>query len=268
MELFKIANENLIYTVCEYQKLDQDNHRKHIHPFYEILYVKDGVLDYVIEDGEYRLKPGDVLFIDSANYHYLKSIVAPPYKRVCFQFFGSFVSDQNILQELLKKTPHFSLPKDSPIPTLFNIIEQQESEDGENFKTTRLKSVLELVLLSLISINNEKLIAKQTLSKTCDKILSYINEHLTSINSIEQIAEKFFFSKSYISHLFKEEMKVGIMHYIRHKKILLADNMLKAGKRPVDVAKECGYENYISFYRLYTAHFKTPPSANKNTKKK
>ena len=53
------------------------------------------------------------------------------------------------------------------------------------------------------------------------------------------------------------------MHYIREKKILLADNMIKEGKRPIDVAKECGYENYISFYRAYQLYFNHSPSDNK-----
>lgn len=268
MELFRVGNENVIFTVCEYQKLDYDNHRKHIHPFCELLYVKDGVLDYVIEDGEYRLKAGDVLIIDSAKYHYLKSIVAPPYKRICFQFMGGFLEDQSLLTKVFNKNPHYSLPKESPIPTLLNIIEAETENDDKALKSAKYKSVLTLILLSLLNLNNEELVAKQTLSKTCDKILSYVNEHLTTINGIEQIAEKFFFSKSYISHVFKDEMKVGIMHYIRDKKILLADSMLKAGKRPIDVAKECGYDNYISFYRLYTAHFKRSPSSVKSSKQK
>ena len=64
------------------------------------------------------------------------------------------------------------------------------------------------------------------------RILSYINLHLTSIQSVNDIANSLFFSKSYIMHLFKSELHVGVMQYIRNKKILLAHQKIRKGEKP------------------------------------
>ena len=268
MNEIRIENNSILFTLREYERMDHQQLKKHIHPYHEILYIMDGVIDYIVEDKQYRLKKGDVLVIDSAKYHYVNNIITPPYKRICFEFISSFVGNDELINDVFKKNPHFSLPVDSPIPEILNLIVNSEMSANSGYSNLLYKSSLRLTLLSLLNLNNDELIAKPNLSKTCNNILTYINENITSINNIEQIAEKFFFSKSYISHVFKQEMKVGIMQYIRHKKILIADKLLKKGKRPTEVAKECGYENYISFYRLYSQHFGKPPSTNKGLTKK
>lgn len=269
MDYLRIENSNIIFTLREYDKMDYQQLKKHIHPFYEILYILDGVIDYVIEDKQYRIKKGDVLLIDSAKYHYVSNIVTPPYKRICLEFMGDFIDNDMLVKEIFNKNPHFVLPSNSPIPNLLSFITNGEQSISKNYSNFLYKNTLSLILLSLLELNNEELSVKPAVSKTCDTLLTYINENLTTISNIEQIAEQFFFSKSYISHVFKQEMQVGIMQYIRYKKILLADKLLNEGKRPTEVAKACGYDNYISFYRLYCQQFgKSPSSARAPVKKR
>ena len=270
MKEFRIENDNIIYTICEYDKMDYQKLKKHMHPFYEILYLLDGEINYIIEDKEYRVKKGDLIIIDSAKFHYVKEIISPPYKRICFEFLNGFVGDDNLINDIFAKTPHFILPKNSPIPDLLQLIENSGSTLPQDYHKSLYQSSLRLILLSLLGLNNATNTSKKSLSKTCNAILTYINENITSINSIDQIVSNFFYSKSYVSHVFKQEMQVGIMHYVRNKKIILADKLLKTGNRPTEVAQMCGYENYISFYRSYINFFNRPPSSSKqkNVKKK
>lgn len=262
---YSINNENIVYSVASYDKMDYFSLKKHIHPFCEFLYLTSGEISYVIENKEYRIKKGELLLIDSAKFHFVKNIITPPYKRVCFQFMGDLLPNKTLLKNILDKEPLFVLPESSPIPGLLDLIPSaKQNLPSEHFDTVT-KSVLSLILTSLYNLNNAGIPPKHNLSKNCENILSYINENIVSINSIEQIANKFFFSKSYISHVFKKEMQVGIIQYIRNKKIIMADELLKSGKRPTEVAKECGYENYISFYRTYCSFFNRPPSLTKPT---
>ncbi len=266
MEEFRIENNNIIFTVCEYDKMDYSRLKKHIHPFYEILYLTDGEVDYIIEDKQFRVKKGDLLIIESAKFHYVKNIVKPPYKRICFEFLSEFVGEEKLVQEIFKKAPLFLLPDGSPIHDLLRRIEPTTKVLPPEYHDSFCKSTLKLILLSLFSLNAATSSAKKNLSKACSAILTYINENITQINSIDQVVSNFYYSKSYVSHIFKQEMQVGIMQYIRNKKIILADKLLKLGNRPTEVAKECGYDNYISFYRCYSSFFGKPPSASKPTK--
>lgn len=270
MKEFRIENDNIIYTICEYDKMDYQKLKKHMHPFYEILYLLDGEINYIIEDKEYRVKKGELLIIDSAKFHYVKDIISPPYKRICFEFINDFVGDDKLINNIFIKTPHFILPDNSPIPDLLKLIEETNVDLPTDYHKSLYQSALKLILLSLFRLNNTVNQPKKSVSKTCKEILTYINDNITSINNIDQIVNNFFYSKSYISHVFKQEMQVGIMHYVRNKKIILADKLLKLGNRPTEVAKACGYENYISFYRTYLSFFNRPPSETKqkNMKRK
>lgn len=268
MNEFRIENNNIIYTICEYDKMDYQRLKKHMHPFYEILYLTDGEIVYMIEDTEYLVKKGDLLIIDSAKFHYVKDIVRPPYKRICFEFISDFLDNDNLLEDIFSKAPHFILPENSSIPDLLKLIAKSKDNLPHPYHSALCKSTLNLILLSLYDMNNATNTAKRSLSKACNEILTYVNDNLTSITSIDQIASNFFYSKSYISHVFKQEMQVGIMQYVRNKKIILANKLIKLGQRPTEVAKECGYENYISFYRSYVTFFGCPPSEIKTQTKK
>ncbi len=263
MKEFRIENEDIIYTICEYSKMDNEKLKKHMHPFYEILYLLDGEITYIVEDKEFNVKKGELLIIDSAKFHFVKEIITPPYKRICFEFLNGFVGDDKLISDIFAKTPHFILPTNSPIPELLKLIERSDPSLPTDYHKSLYQSSLKLILLSLLGLNSSSDSSKKSLSKACSEILTYINENVTSINSIDQIANNFFYSKSYISHVFKQEMQVGIMQYIRNKKILLADKLIKLGYRPTDVVQMCGYENYISFYRSYISFFNRPPSSSK-----
>jgi AraC-like DNA-binding protein len=44
------------------------------------------------------------------------------------------------------------------------------------------------------------------------------------------------------------------MNYIGKKRILYAETLLAEGMTPTEVAKECGYDTYTTFYRQYKKH--------------
>ena len=96
------------------------------------------------------------------------------------------------------------------------------------------------------------------------EILSFINRNLTSIKSSEDIEAATFFSNSYLRALFKKEMGIGIMEYVRNKKVLLAHSKIKDGAKPTEVCLDCGFSNYPTFYRAYVAYFGYSPKGKRN----
>ena len=125
------------------------------------------------------------------------------------------------------------------------------------------RSIIDAMLISLCDAKPEKS-GIVTGENNFQRILSYINLHLTTIQSVDDIASTMFFSKSYIMHLFKSELHIGVMQYIRNKKILLAHQKIRKGEKPTEVYATCGFSNYPSFYRAYTAYFGTSPKCAKN----
>ena len=92
------------------------------------------------------------------------------------------------------------------------------------------------------------------------RALSYIGENLFTIKDISEVANAVFVTESYLFRLFKKELFKSPKKYITEKRLLYAQNQLKKGKTPTEVASICGFEDYTTFYRNYSALFDKSPS--------
>ena len=128
-----------------------------------------------------------------------------------------------------------------------------------------IKAVTEAIILMLndVDVREEKI--PEIKNATVQKILDFTKANLCNIHKIEDISSALFFSQSYVRTLFKKEMNIGIMEYVRNKKVLLANRKIKHGKKPTEIYIECGFSNYPSFYRAYSEYFGYPPKTKKVT---
>ena len=100
----------------------------------------------------------------------------------------------------------------------------------------------------------EKKRAKEEKKKTSKK--KTLSEMLSDIG---EIANHLFVSESYLFRLFKRELHQTPKKYIREKRLLMAQKMLSEGEKPSRVSECCGFSDYTTFYRNYTAFFGRSP---------
>ena len=55
-------------------------------------------------------------------------------------------------------------------------------------------------------------------------------------------------------------MGISLMKYIHNKRLLLAQERIRAGGKPTEVYALCGYKDYATFFRAYTKYFDKNPS--------
>lgn len=55
------------------------------------------------------------------------------------------------------------------------------------------------------------------------------------------------------------------MQYVRNKKVLYAQNLIKSGIRPTKAYTMAGFEDYTTFYRSYKLFFGHSPGDNQVT---
>ncbi len=235
---------------------------RHVHPYYELMYIDGGEVEFMVENRRYVLKKGDVLIIKPAEYHYARRLFSVPYARYCIAFSPEFTFDKSFTENLLTKGEKFSVSEESNFAYLAKVL-RKKAETTSEHDVVFFRSIIDAMLISLCDAKPEKS-GIVTGENNFQRILSYINLHLTTIQSVDDIASTMFFSKSYIMHLFKSELHVGVMQYIRNKKILLAHQKIRKGEKPTEVYATCGFSNYPSFYRAYTAYFGTSPKCAKN----
>ena len=233
------------------------NNARHVHPYYELMYIEDGELEFVVENKRYFLEKGDVLVIKPGQYHYARQLFRAPYARFCLGFSPEFIFDRKFAENLSDRGEKFSVDSDSSfnllIYSLKNMANKETSHDEVLFK-----GVMDSLLICLEETAPDEN-GISTANSNFQKILDYISKNLATINEVDDIAKALFLSRSYVMHLFKSELRVGVMQYVRNKKIMLAHKMLKKGAKPTEVYSKCGFSNYPSFYRAYTAYFGFSP---------
>jgi len=252
--IVQFKNEDLYFLYLEKaSEKGMTNRSWHMHSFYEMMFFTDGCSEYAIENNRYVIKKGDVLLIKPGSHHFERRVIEENASFYCLGFTSDTVECSTLAEKIFEKREHISLGCDSPLSAILSAARSILKTSRSNAKAL-MKSIAEA---AIISLDNPALIGEDDAKATTtsiNKILDFINLNLFDIRSIDDIAKGVFFSNSYLRSTFKNEMGIGVMQYVRNKKILAAHRRIKNGERPTAVYAECGFANYPSFYRAYVAY--------------
>ena len=193
----------------------------HYHDFHKIIVFISGKVTYHIEGKAYHLKPRDILLVSQGAIHKPEIDPSVPYERYIF-----WIRDDLSCQEL---------------NTCF-----QKAND-RSFNLVRADSALQERLKDLLPE------IEQTLQK-------YINRNLSENLSIDQLANRFFFSKYHMMRKFKNETGYTIHNYITSKRLLMARSLISQGMPVMKAAQASGFHDYTTFVRAYKKQFGKAPS--------
>ena len=73
------------------------------------------------------------------------------------------------------------------------------------------------------------------------------------------LAERFFLSRYYLMHRFKEVTGYAVHQYISQKRLLLAGELLRQGVPVMKAAEQAGFGDYSAFLRAFRATFHASP---------
>ena len=244
----------------------------HYHDFHKILILLNGDVTYCIEGRSYDLQKNDIVLVNAGEVH--KPVIHSdrPYERIIIYVSPDFLDQYS--------------EADNDLRLCFRKASEEQShvlrvESFSGNRLGRLTTELDLSLTDsdyahelhhrllflefLIQLNRATLHNKIEYIETSaanDKILSvlhYLNEHLTEPLSIDDIAARFYPSRYYLMHTFKEETGYSIGNYLSTKRLLLARELILSGKPVTEASYECGFNNYSTFSRAYKKCFGEAP---------
>ncbi len=254
---YKIISDSTELTFCEVKNPSQKNYYRHCHAGFEFLLFLEGDAEYVIENRRYSLTPNNLIIIKPSEYHYLSIKSRKPYSRYVINFQAETVPEI-LLQKLMDCPSVLKLEEDDELLSLFRKPYRYEMEFGETSRPLINSVITQIICLAAQNMRQTDRIA--TNSRLTGEVIKYVSENLSKPFTLDDIAEKLYVSKSYMCHTFIKEMKITVMQYVRNKKILLAENMISAGKSVSAAAMLCGFEDYSTFYRLYKKILGISPS--------
>lgn len=99
------------------------------------------------------------------------------------------------------------------------------------------------------------------LDRALKRILDYISEDLSGNLTLTKLAEVGGFNASYLSRLFKQNMKVSISDYVYQKRMEAAAKLLAETNQKIqDIGVKAGYPSAQSFTRAFRNHAGISPA--------
>ena len=96
-------------------------------------------------------------------------------------------------------------------------------------------------------------------------VLELLKENLTEKIDLDYIANKTFYSKTYVNNIFKKNIGYSIMQYYNLLKIEEAKKLLKRGVSVTAIADKLNFESANYFTKAFKKHTGMTPSQYKKT---
>lgn len=239
-----------------------ESYISHYHKIYEIVYFIEGDGEFLIENKRYPLSSGDLMLILPGSHHNIHLLSSKRYERYVLNF-TEYLVPSDLLATLQQMEGCYKVGG-GVIPELFARFDEHIVRVNDDEKKIQMlfRCVLTEIIVYLCSEGNREGVSSKLLKEDMSRVIDYINKNLEKPICLEDICSEFHYSKSYICREFSKSMGVPVMSYVRTKKMTYAAALLRAGMRPTDVALQCGYSDYSTFYRLYVKTMGVPPSAH------
>ena len=244
----------------------------HHHDFYEVYFFLSGNVQYNIESHSYLLTPGDVLLISPMELH--QPMFGPEhreYERIVLWIDKQFLEGFHLTGERFTacfdtdNPNHVNLLRPEGVNRQFLtfLLEQliSESSSKEPYQEISAMSYLAqvLVLLNRLALQQRKEEPAAARDSAVYSILGYINEHYNENLSLDDLANRFFVSKYHLAREFQRLVGTSVHRYIVQKRLVMAKQMLSAGKPSSEVYQSCGFGDYSNFYRAFRAEYQISP---------
>ena len=235
----------------------------HSHDVYEIYLFLDGKSDYLVEGNKYRLRKGDIMLMRRGELHINSIRGGLTYKRSYINF---------DITELLEKTGNLALLDMFDNRPLGEYNHYRAKDFPDNHWQELLQAICnasskEEKLCYLLPLLNElrkcytrlPQVSPEKEPNTVAEICKYINSDLARDLSLEQLAGKFYISKTHLNRLFKTNVGTTVGQYIKLKRLFYAKELMQQGIHPTDVYTKCGFHDYTTFYRAFRQQFGLSP---------
>ena len=230
----------------------------HYHDFYKIIVFIKGDVVYSIEGKNYELRPMDVVLVGKNEIH--RPVINPEveYERIVLYLSQSFLIKEPVLLEAFKaaQDSHTNVMRMSDLD--FSKVKETLESSVKHISSAEfagdLKGKCDLYKALLIineSVHNNGLLFEGRVSydKRILEVCDYINNHVKEDLSVEALCNRFYISKYYFMHKFKEYTGVTVHSYILEKRILYVSKLVDGGSKITAACAEAGFKDYSTYLR-------------------
>lgn len=262
------------YEIYYYNDLHFRSVGSHSHDYYEFYFFESGSVSMEIDGVPYPLKQGNMVIIPPGVPH--RAVVTDgegAYRRFVFWISRDF------LQALIRQAPEYGYLAQSAEQQksyrwsfdffTFNTIRSLLFAVLDELHTTRYgrDEALQIELRRLLLTVNRLVFEQQNGNRAKEErnqyavISAYIDEHLNEPLTLDSIAGRFFLSKYYVAHLFRERSGFSVLQYLTKKRLAAVCAAIQNGQPIHEACLQFGFLDYSSFYRAFQKEYGLSPSA-------
>ena len=249
----------------------------HYHDYYELVVFEEGDIQYICEGCIYHPQYGDIILIPPGKFH-MSAINSEctRYKRHVFYLYPSAFKTigHDALTSFLNRTTKGDMfgfcltdAKQEFMDKLTCLKETFSQESSQLKKALGLSYIIQIFYL----LNQTSCQPKNVVSSLPENILilqHYIDDNFSKILSVSQVAEHFFYSREYLSRLFRKYFDTTISDYIMKRRISESQALIMQGIPLIDIAYQVGFGSLSTFIRAFKAVTNMTPSEYRKIKNK
>lgn len=244
----------------------------HMHDYCQITRVEEGRILYLINNTQVEMNEGDIIVIIPNTIH--SWLAVEQTRCASIGFYPSQLRLDDYLQPYAHAFsslysmhfPSVSVSRRSPMFTrverCFTRILEEHMERSPAAQAMMHHYLIELSLLLSRScaLLSDSAKTDPRRPETLQKAIAYIDEHLDSTASPQDVAEHIHMNPCYFSSYFKKQLGIPCSKYIAIKRLSNAADLLKSTDQPIsEIAFQCGFRSISSFYQLFSSLYTISP---------
>jgi len=230
----------------------------------ELIYVAKGKAHLTLESSHYDLQEGDIAFIEPGNIHTLSSDHNHPVTTWACAITNFQIKGLRALT--------LSQPDTCPVTSLgayhalirgiFDSIHNalESNEQVAIQISNHLASILATTFYEIFKDSPRKKITSSRAS-SLKHVMIFLNDNYNQKITIENLAQQFHLSESYLCHNFKKEYHISPIRYVITRRITEAKMLLANSNQNLSaIAEKIGYDNVEHFIKLFIKYVGCTPS--------
>ena len=125
----------------------------------------------------------------------------------------------------------------------------QTLQERKSYKELLVNALL-VELFDLINSEEAEAISGVSSRDNATRIKQYIDSNYATINSVNEIAEHFFYSREYLSRIFKEAFNISVAQYLSRKRIMESLHILTTSGA-TNAGQSVGFHNHQSYINTF-----------------
>lgn len=264
------VNDQMIYSPrsTEYTR-ETFPESLHFHDYYEILLFLEGDVRCICETNTFLPQRGDLLVVPPGCLH-TSRITADQtcYTRHVFYLYPTVFDafGGSALLSFLQADqgrPFLSAFKGSALEHVISLLEQLNAALASDAPDD--KALSQALIIQLFHTFNRR--AQRDIRfdayfpQNVVEIQKFLDEHFTEVSTVTEVADHFFYSREYVSRLFKRYLNTTVADYVLKRRISHSQALIAAGLPLIDVCFQSGFGSVSTFIRAFRSIMGMTPSA-------